>query len=74
MSKLLRAVVARTIKTRHRPVFLLIAPDGPMVNFDDIVDIVLEENVDGVVATNTTISREGLKTLTKRWSAWVPAG
>ena len=41
--------------------FLKIAPDLTDGQLDDIVDIVLEENVDGVVATNTTISREGLK-------------
>jgi dihydroorotate dehydrogenase len=29
---------------------------------DDIIDIVKEVKLDGVIATNTTISREGLKT------------
>ena len=28
---------------------------------DDIIDIVKESGIDGVIATNTTISREGLK-------------
>ena len=63
LSKLLRAVVARNhAHPGHRPVFLKIAPDLTDGQLDDIVDIVLEESVDGVVATNTTISREGLKT------------
>ena len=63
LSKLLRAVVARNQShPGHRPVFLKIAPDLTDGQLDDIVDIVLEEKVDGVVATNTTISREGLKT------------
>ena len=63
LSKLLRAVVTRNQShPGHRPVFLKIAPDLTDGQLDDIVDIVLEEMVDGVVATNTTISREGLKT------------
>ena len=45
----------------RRPVFLKIAPDLTNGQIDDIVDIVLKENVDGIVATNTTISREGLR-------------
>lgn len=63
LSKLLRAVVARNQShPGQRPVFLKIAPDLTDGQLDDIVDIVLKEKVDGVVATNTTISREGLKT------------
>ena len=63
LSKLLRAVVERNANhPGQRPVFLKIAPDLTDGQLDDIVDIVLEENVDGVVATNTTISRDGLVT------------
>ena len=60
---LLRAVVKRNAShPGARPVFLKIAPDLTDGQLDDIVDIVLSEGVDGVVATNTTISREGLTT------------
>ena len=63
LSKLLRAVVDRNnTHPGSRPVFLKIAPDLTDGQLDDIVDIVLEEKVDGVVATNTTISRDGLLT------------
>lgn len=63
LSKLLRAVVHRNANhPGKRPVFLKIAPDLTDGQLDDIVDIVLTENVDGVVATNTTISRDGLRT------------
>ena len=63
LSKLLRAVVHRNAShPGKRPVFLKIAPDLTDGQLDDIVDIVLTENVDGVVATNTTISRDGLRT------------
>ena len=63
LSELLRAVVKRNAEhPGQRPVFLKIAPDLTDGQLDDIVDIVIAENVDGVVATNTTISREGLET------------
>ncbi|HAY56586.1 MAG TPA: dihydroorotate dehydrogenase (quinone) [Flavobacteriales bacterium] len=65
LTKLLRAVVSRNSEhPGHRPVFLKIAPDLTDGQMQDIVDIVKAEGVDGVVATNTTISREGLKTPT----------
>jgi dihydroorotate dehydrogenase len=44
-----------------RPILLKIAPDLTNEQLDDIVEIVLETKIAGVVATNTTISREGLK-------------
>jgi dihydroorotate dehydrogenase len=63
LAKLLRAVVERNANhPGNRPVFLKIAPDLTDGQLDDIVDIVVAEKVDGVVATNTTISREGLQT------------
>ena len=63
LAKLLRAVVERNgLHPGHRPVFLKIAPDLTDGQLDDIVQIVQEEKVDGVVATNTTISRAGLVT------------
>ena len=43
-----------------RPILLKIAPDLTDSQLDDIVDIVAESKIDGVIATNTTISREGL--------------
>lgn len=45
-----------------RPVFLKIAPDLTTAQLDDIVEIVLETKIAGVIATNTTISRSNLKT------------
>jgi len=42
------------------PVFLKIAPDLTDSQLDEIVDIVLETGIAGVIATNTTIERKGL--------------
>ncbi|MDB5012420.1 MAG: dihydroorotate dehydrogenase [Daejeonella sp.] len=43
-----------------RPILLKIAPDLTDSQLDDIVEIVQETKIAGVIATNTTISREGL--------------
>jgi dihydroorotate dehydrogenase len=47
---------------KSKPILLKIAPDLTNEQLDDIVEIVTETQIDGVIATNTTISREGLKT------------
>lgn len=49
-------------KNVHRPILLKIAPDLTTEQLDDIVAVVLESGIAGVIATNTTIAREGLKT------------
>lgn len=46
----------------YKPVLLKIAPDLTTTQLDDIVDILKETRTNGVIATNTTISREGLLT------------
>ncbi len=46
----------------QKPIFLKIAPDLNNEQLDDIIDIVQKCNITGVIATNTTISRDGLKT------------
>lgn len=48
-----------------KPILLKIAPDLSDEQLDDIIEIVRETRIDGVIATNTTVSREGLKS-TKR--------
>jgi dihydroorotate dehydrogenase len=49
-------------KPAYKPILLKIAPDLIQTQLDDIIQIVKETNIDGVVATNTTVSRDGLKT------------
>lgn len=43
-----------------RPILLKIAPDLTDAQLDDIIEIVKETGIAGVIATNTTISRDGL--------------
>jgi dihydroorotate dehydrogenase len=45
-----------------RPLLLKIAPDLTDTQLDDIVEIAAEMRISGLVATNTTLSREGLAT------------
>ena len=45
-----------------KPIFLKIAPDLTIEQIDDVIDLAMEIKLDGLVACNTTISREGLKT------------
>jgi dihydroorotate dehydrogenase len=48
-------------KSKPKPVLLKIAPDLTQNQLDDIVEILVSTKTDGVIATNTTISREGLE-------------
>ena len=45
---------------KKKPLLLKIAPDLSNEQLDDIIEIMLELKMDGIVATNTTIQRTGL--------------
>ncbi len=45
-----------------KPLLLKIAPDLTNEQLDDIIEISLELNLDGLIATNTTVDRNGLTT------------
>lgn len=47
-------------KVKPKPILLKIAPDLTDTQLDDIIDIVKQTRIAGIIATNTTISREGL--------------
>ncbi len=61
-------------RTPYKPVLLKIAPDLSESQLGDIVEILRETKTDGVIATNTTISRDGIKTSTDRLQAIGPGG
>lgn len=52
-------------KPKQKPILLKIAPDLTDDQLLDIIDIVKETQIAGVIATNTTISREGLQSENK---------
>ena len=47
--------------TRQKPILLKIAPDLTDPQLMDIIGIVGDTGIDGVIATNTTLSRDGLE-------------
>jgi dihydroorotate dehydrogenase len=53
---------ANLLQPNPKPVLLKIAPDLPMAEIKEIADLCVDLRLDGIVATNTTISREGLAT------------
>jgi dihydroorotate dehydrogenase len=62
LKQLLSGLLAKNKARKHpKPILLKIAPDLTDEQLDDIIEIVEELNLAGVIATNTTISREGLK-------------
>lgn len=66
LTKLLLALQQRnSLKTKPKPILLKIAPDLTNSQLDDIIDIVGITKIAGIIATNTTISRDNLKTSTK---------
>jgi len=61
LKELLSALKAEDAKfDKRKPILLKIAPDLTNEQLDDIVEIVRETGIDGIIATNTTISREGI--------------
>lgn len=54
-----------TAKPKPKPILLKIAPDLTDSQLLDIIDIVNETKIAGVIATNTTISRDGLQSENK---------
>ena len=50
------------LKANPKPIALKIAPDLTNEQLDDVVEIMLETKLAGLIATNTTIDRSGLQT------------
>lgn len=62
LTKLLQELKLQNAKKSNlKPILLKIAPDLTDEQLLDIIDIVKVTKIDGVIATNTTISREGLQ-------------
>ena len=48
-------------KATAKPILLKIAPDLNNQQLDEIIEVVAESKIDGVIAANTSVNREGLK-------------
>lgn len=63
LRRLLQAVKELSLsKPKVKPVLLKIAPDLSTTQLDDIIEIIQATRMDGIIATNTTLSRDGLLT------------
>lgn len=51
--------------TRPIPIFLKISPDLTADELAEIAEVAIAQNLAGIIATNTTLSREGLKSVSK---------
>ncbi|MFW6327227.1 MAG: quinone-dependent dihydroorotate dehydrogenase [Bacteroidota bacterium] len=56
----------RQKKRIKKPIFLKISPDLTFQQLDETLDIIRKTQIDGIVATNTTTKRDGLKSKPER--------
>ena len=49
-------------KSNPKPILLKIAPDLNNHQLDEIIELIAETKIDGVIVSNTSVNREGLKT------------
>ncbi|MGX5849330.1 quinone-dependent dihydroorotate dehydrogenase [Mesorhizobium sp. PL10] len=61
---LARVIAARASASAQPPVFLKIAPDLVEAELEDIAAEVSEKQIDGVIVSNTTLARTGLRSTT----------
>jgi dihydroorotate dehydrogenase len=59
LTALLQSLSAANV--HKRPIFVKVAPDLELSALEEVVDVCLQCSVAGIIATNTTISRDGLK-------------
>jgi len=61
-------------KAVSKPILLKIAPDLNKEQVDDVIDLAMEIKLDGLVVSNTTISRDGLLTAEEEVKLIGPGG
>lgn len=49
----------------QKPILLKIAPDLNTIQLDEIIELVAQTKIDGVIASNTSVSRDGLQSANK---------
>lgn len=69
LQELLRALQTRNRELVAKPLLVKIAPDLSEGEIESIVDICLRSEISGVIATNTTVQRDGLVSNTENIGA-----
>jgi len=54
-------LAARDENAAHKPVLLKLAPDLSEDQLVDVIEVCMDRKIDGIVATNTTLDRSGLR-------------
>lgn len=63
LNEILRGLIEfRRGQNQYRPILLKISPDLTTEQIDDMISVLIESGLDGIVATNTTTHRDGLQT------------
>ncbi len=58
-----RRIAQRATISRHLPILVKISPDLDDPSLEDALDVIQQTGMDGVIATNTSITRDGLANL-----------
>jgi dihydroorotate dehydrogenase len=75
LGKILRSLQELNKKqSRQKPLLLKISPDLSYAQLDDVISLCLEIKLDGLVVSNTCITREGLITKTNKLAKTGPGG
>ena len=61
LSSLLKVIQEENSLAKIVPVLVKIAPDLSIKEIDDIIEVSIKNKIDGVIATNTTISRKKIR-------------
>ena len=62
LESLLSELQRRNLELDAKPLLVKVSPDLETVEIESIVDVCLKARVSGIIATNTTVSRQGLDT------------
>ena len=57
-----RLIAGRATQKIYKPILLKISPDITFEHLDKIIELIIQSQIDGIIATNTTRGREGLTT------------
>ena len=57
-----KLITHRAAQEVYKPILLKVSPDITFEHLDKIVELIIQSQIDGIIATNTTREREGLAT------------